>query len=61
MLLSMLRQVIILIPLLLILPNFWQINGVWFAFPIADAAASVITGIFIFREMQHLKELTPNE
>ena len=57
MILSMLRQVIILIPLLSILPNFWQINGVWFAFPIADAVASVITSIFIFREMRHLSEL----
>ena len=58
MILSMLRQVIILIPLLFLLPNFWQINGVWFAFPIADAVASIITCIFIFREMRHLSELS---
>lgn len=55
MMLSMLRQVIVLIPLLLILPNFWQINGVWFAFPIADFCASIITAIFILWEMNHLK------
>ncbi|RRD96256.1 MATE family efflux transporter [Clostridiales bacterium COT073_COT-073] len=57
MMLSMLRQVIILIPLLLILPNYWQINGVWFAYPIADFCASIITAIFIFWELKHLKEL----
>ena len=57
MILSMLRQVIVLIPMLLILPNFWQINGVWFAFPIADICASIITAIFILQEMKHLKEL----
>lgn len=55
MMLSMLRQVIVLIPLLLILPNFWQINGVWFAFPIADFCASIITALFILWEMKHLK------
>lgn len=57
MLLSMLRQVIVLIPLLLILPNYWKIDGVWFAYPIADFCASIITAVFIFLEMKHLKEL----
>lgn len=58
MILSMLRQVIILIPLMLILPNFWKINGIWFAFPMADICSSMITGILIFREMKHLRELS---
>ena len=54
--LSMLRQVIVLIPLLLILPNFFGLTGVWFAGPIADLTASVMTALFLFREMRHLDE-----
>ncbi len=58
MVLGMLRQVIILIPLLFTLPSFWGINGVWFAFPIADFLSSIITGVFIFQEMKHLTKMT---
>ena len=33
---TLFRQVILLIPLLLIFPVFWGINGIWLAFPVAD-------------------------
>lgn len=39
MVLSLTRQVFFLIPLLLFLPHFFQINGVWMAMPIADFLA----------------------
>jgi putative MATE family efflux protein len=61
MFLGLLRQVILLIPLYLILPNFLGLKGVWMAGPIADAAASVITGIFLFREIRKLKEAHAEE
>ncbi len=57
--LSMLRQVIVLIPLLLILPRFFGLTGVWFAGPIADLTASLMTAFFLFHEMRHLDEPTP--
>lgn len=53
-LLSMLRQVIILIPMLIILPNFFGLEGVWMAGPIADFSAFVITAILLYREMRLL-------
>ena len=56
--LSMLRQVIVLIPLLLILPKFFGLTGVWFAGPIADLTASLMTAFFLFHEMRHLDEPT---
>ncbi len=59
--LSMLRQVIVLIPLLLILPNFFGLTGVWYAGPIADLTASLMTAFFLFREMRHLDEPTLSE
>jgi putative MATE family efflux protein len=52
--LSLLRQVILLIPLYLILPRFWGLNGVWLAGPISDAIASIITGFMLFREFKKL-------
>ncbi|MDF2673689.1 MAG: family efflux transporter [Clostridiales bacterium] len=57
MFLSLSRQVIVLIPLLLILPPIFKLNGVWLAGPSADFIASIVTGIFIFREMSHLDRL----
>lgn len=54
-LLSLLRQVIVLAPLYLILPEIFGIIGVWMSVPIADACATLITGYLIFREMRLLR------
>jgi putative MATE family efflux protein len=57
MFLSLLRQVILLIPLYIILPKiFGTLTSVWFAGPIADATASILSGIFLFRELKHLND-----
>jgi putative MATE family efflux protein len=56
MLLSLSRQVIVLIPLLIILPRIFQLRGVWLAGPSADFISSVITAIFLFREVRHLND-----
>lgn len=40
---TMLRQVVILIPILLILPGIFGINGIWIASPVSD----FLTGIFV--------------
>ncbi|MDF2820569.1 MAG: mate efflux family protein [Clostridiales bacterium] len=58
-LLTLLRQVILLLPLCLILPRYYGINGVWIATPIADFGSSIITFIFLVREMRKLKNV-PN-
>lgn len=41
--LSLTRQVLFLIPLLLWLPGVWGLNGVWMSFPISDVLATVVT------------------
>ncbi|MBF4694975.1 MATE family efflux transporter [Fusibacter ferrireducens] len=56
MFLSLLRQVIVLIPMLLIMPHFFGLTGVWLAGPIADFSATVVTAIFIFNEIRHLDD-----
>lgn len=55
--LSLSRQIIILIPATLILPIFFGINGVLYAGPVADILAFLITlGVIIF-EIKAIKDL----
>jgi Na+-driven multidrug efflux pump len=56
--LSLTRQIIFLLPLLLIFPRFMGINGILYAGPTADALAAVVTivmAIFEFRSMAKLE------
>ena len=57
MILSLLRQVVILIPLVIILPHFFQLKGIWMAGPIADFSALVITVIFLILEMKDYRKI----
>lgn len=52
MFLSLLRQIILLIPLITILPKFLELNGVWLAQPVSDFLAFVITLGFIIQEFK---------
>jgi putative MATE family efflux protein len=52
--LSLLRQIIVLLPLILLLPKFWGVEGVWIANPISDVVAAVITYIFFRNELRKL-------
>jgi len=54
MLLSLSRQVLMLVPAILILPRFFDLNGVWMAGPTADFFSSLLTGTFILFEMKNL-------
>ncbi len=52
--LSLTRQLIFLIPGLIIIPQFIGLNGIWLACPIADFAAFLLTVILLVR---HLKKM----
>lgn len=54
MLLSLSRQVLFLIPALLLLPVYFGIHGVFMAGPLADLVSSVVTAFFLFYELRHL-------
>lgn len=53
--LSLTRQIIFLLPLLLILPLFMKIDGIMYAGPIADGLAFAVTAMMVAREF-HRKE-----
>lgn len=55
MLLSMSRQVLILIPALLIMPKIFGLTGVWMSGALADLIASIITAILIINSVRQLK------
>jgi Na+-driven multidrug efflux pump len=52
-LLTLTKQGFFLIPLVLILPHFFGIFGVWVSFPIADILSTIVTGLFLKKEMAH--------
>ncbi|WP_459129782.1 MATE family efflux transporter [Guggenheimella bovis] len=54
-LLSLVRTVIVLAPLLVILPKFFGINGIWLSIPVADVIAGLIVLYFITKELKRLK------
>lgn len=55
--LSLSRQVLILIPCILIFGHFFQLNGLIWAMPVSDLVSVVLTGIFIFFELKKLRHL----
>lgn len=55
--LSMTRQIIFLVPLIIIFPLFMGIDGVMFAGPIADAAAGITAIILVTREFRKMSLL----
>ena len=55
--LSMSRQVLFLIPLLLILPHFYSLSGVWSSFPLADILSSIFTFWFLYVNLKKLGTL----
>lgn len=63
--LSLTRQMLFLLPLYLflpqvlptIVPSLTSLDALYFAFPIADALAVLVTGVFIYFEMHRLAKL----
>jgi len=53
-LLALLRQVLVLIPLIIILPKFWGLDGIWLAFPFADGLSFLLTVIMVIAVMKSL-------
>ncbi len=52
--LSVLRQVIFLIPLFFILPIFYGLDGIWMSWPISDGLAFLVTLTFFMRSWRKI-------
>ena len=58
--LSLSRQLLFLIPLLVILPQFFNLNGVWASLPSSDFLASLVAAIIMITYMRRLKKQSMN-
>jgi Na+-driven multidrug efflux pump len=56
MFLALARQVLFLIPFVLIFPKFWGENGIWFSFPISDFLAASVTFLMVVNLVKKLKK-----
>lgn len=54
MVLMLSRQVLILIPAILILPRFFGLRGIYYAGPVSDLASAVLTAVWLALELRHL-------
>ncbi|MDR1698438.1 MAG: MATE family efflux transporter [Prevotellaceae bacterium] len=54
--LTLSRQLLFLIPMLLIFPHFWGLNGVWLSMSASDFLAAVVTGAVL---LWQLKKILP--
>lgn len=52
MILGLLRQVIILIPVILVVPKAYGLDGVWMSQPIADLGSMIVVGLFLIRDIK---------
>jgi len=56
MFLALSRQVLFLLPLAWLLPVFWGLDGLFWATPVADTLAALVTMVFFVRELGQLEK-----
>ncbi len=54
---TLFRQVIGLIPLLFILPEFFGISGIWLAYPISDSLSALVVSMLLVKEWRRLPQM----
>ena len=53
--LSLTRQLLFLLPCLIILPTFMGAAGIWWSMPISDLIASLVAGVLLYKQFQNFK------
>jgi len=56
--LNVIRQVVLMIPMVYILPKYFGVDGVWIATPVTDFTLAFITFFFVKKEFKRLEELS---
>jgi len=54
--LSLSAEVILFLPLVLVLPRFWGLEGLWLSYPASDLLSALVTGTVSLRQLRELKE-----
>lgn len=58
---TFLRQILLLIPFIWYFPLIWDINGIFMAQPVSDAVALVLCAVLVAREQRVLRAKRPRE
>ncbi len=58
--LALARQLLFLIPFVLIFPPIWGEKGIWYSFPVADVLAAIVTMFMVISLMRKLKNNFPS-
>ena len=53
--LSLTRQLLFLLPCLIILPLFMGANGIWWSMPISDVVSSLVAAVLLYKQFQLFK------
>lgn len=54
--LSLTRQVIFMVPALLVLPRFYGLDGVWACFPIGDVLSTIVAVVMLMSQIRSIKK-----
>ena len=54
--LSLSRQLVFLIPLLLLLPSLYGVDGVWWSMPVADTISALVTAVIMVLFMRRINK-----
>ena len=57
MFLSLSRQMLFLLPLLIVLPPLFKVDGIWMSLPIADTVSTVVAGIMIGKYIRKFRNI----
>lgn len=57
--LSLSRQFLFLLPLIILLPRFWDIDGVWYSLPASDIISSIVGFIMLAWQIKAFKKMIP--
>jgi Na+-driven multidrug efflux pump len=55
--LSLTRQMIFLVPALVVMPLFWQLYGIWWSMPFSDLLATITSGTMLYMQFRQFKRL----
>ena len=58
-LLTFVRLLVLFLPFVIVLPRYYGVWGIFYAFPLADLLAFLLTGVFLYKEAARLNRLTP--
>ena len=57
--LTVIRQIVLLVSMLFLLPHFWGLEGIWRATPFSDILSALIFIVVIINEFRRLNKLIP--